>query len=244
MAIALIAEYGEFWPSAISLTGSKRVKSSPQRSSQAANRVRSGISPIPQLARDGIENSGTSAPAWRAPTKFPSGMRQLHHPPNAFGEDRRGRQQADDQKRLVWEVDEKSWMYDDAGTFEELDCDFFFAAGRWDTQHRGPSGIDRQNLYRSIVPRDVAQLALVRTNAVEDLSAYRRSRRKKRWNRVLDGSGYRQVCVANQLQPVECLPHDRFGPVHNDPSKLHLRKASGLREAAQPKGQAIAARRQ
>src|SRR3954467_6569446 len=103
-------------------------------------------------------------------------MRQLHHPPNTFGEDRRRRQQADDQKRLVWEIKEEPWVHDDAGPFEELDGDLFFGAGRWDTQHRGPSGIDRKHLDRAIVLGDVAQLAVVRPNAVEDLSTYRRSR--------------------------------------------------------------------
>ena len=63
MAMALIAEYGEFWPSAISFTGSNWTKSHPALSSQEANLARSGISPTPQLPPDGIENSGTSTPA-------------------------------------------------------------------------------------------------------------------------------------------------------------------------------------
>ena len=65
IAIALSAEYGEFCPSSISFTGSSCTKSRPACSSHRANRGRSGISPTPQLARDGIENNGTSTPAWR-----------------------------------------------------------------------------------------------------------------------------------------------------------------------------------
>ena len=57
------AEYGEFCPSAISLTGRSRTKSNPAPSSQVAKRTRSGISPIPQLPLEGIEKSGTNTPA-------------------------------------------------------------------------------------------------------------------------------------------------------------------------------------
>ena len=63
MAIALRAEYGEFCPSSISLTGSNWTRSSPAADSQRANGGRSAISPTPQLARDGMEKSGTSTPA-------------------------------------------------------------------------------------------------------------------------------------------------------------------------------------
>jgi hypothetical protein len=63
IAIALRAEYGELWPSCISLIGRSCTKSSPTLSSQRPNGTRSGISPIPQLRRVGIEKSGTSAPA-------------------------------------------------------------------------------------------------------------------------------------------------------------------------------------
>ena len=65
MAIALRAEYGEFCPSSISLTGSSWTRSSPAADSQRANSGRSAISPTPQLARDGMEKSGTSTPACR-----------------------------------------------------------------------------------------------------------------------------------------------------------------------------------
>ncbi len=65
IAIALIAEYGEFCPSAISLMGSNCRKEKPARVIQPPNRGRSPISPIPQLSRDGSAKSGTSSPAWR-----------------------------------------------------------------------------------------------------------------------------------------------------------------------------------
>src|SRR6185295_285797 len=99
-AIAVIAEYGEFWPFAISLTGRSWTKSNPARSSHDANRDRSGISPIPQLPREGIEKSGTRAPACRRSAKCDSGIDRFHHPANALRERGRFRQEADDEKRL------------------------------------------------------------------------------------------------------------------------------------------------
>ena len=65
IAIALIAEYGEFCPSAISLIGSSCTNEKPASAIQAPSRGRSPISPMPQLSRDGSEKSGTSRPAWR-----------------------------------------------------------------------------------------------------------------------------------------------------------------------------------
>ncbi|MBP1635859.1 MAG: hypothetical protein H6Q10_2433 [Acidobacteria bacterium] len=65
IAIADIAEYGEVWPTATSLIGSSCSRSWPAATSHLAKRGMSGISPTPQLAREGIEKSGTTTPPWR-----------------------------------------------------------------------------------------------------------------------------------------------------------------------------------
>src|SRR5688500_15915297 len=103
MAIALNAEYGEVWPSAISLTGSSCTTESPAWCSHVARIGRSAISPIPQLSALGIEKSGTSAPA-RRPRRRDSAMDSIQHPPQAFFEDLGRRQQAHHQVSLMWKV--------------------------------------------------------------------------------------------------------------------------------------------
>ena len=65
MAIALVAEYGEVWPAAISLMGSSCSTPRPASRIQADMGTRSRISPMPQLRDEGIENSGSSSPAVR-----------------------------------------------------------------------------------------------------------------------------------------------------------------------------------
>ena len=108
MAIALNAEYGELCPSCISLSGRNWTKSNPADSSHFESGTRSGISPIPQLRRDGIEKSGTSTPACRPVLNRPGtrlGIGSLQHAPDTLGKDLRLGQQADDEERFVSEVE-------------------------------------------------------------------------------------------------------------------------------------------
>jgi hypothetical protein len=63
MAMALIAEYGEWPPGAISFTGSNCRMSLPVSRSHVHNGTRSAISPMPQLREDGAEKSGSRTPA-------------------------------------------------------------------------------------------------------------------------------------------------------------------------------------
>ena len=49
----------------------------------------------------------------------------------------------------------------------------------------------------------------------------------------------RQVRVANELEPLEGTARQRLRAVDEYPAKLDLRKAGGLRKAAQPKRQAL-----
>src|SRR5215831_10425104 len=65
MAIALIAEYGDCWPGAISLIGKICNTETPARVSHAASGAISPISPIPQLVVEAHENRGTRTPARR-----------------------------------------------------------------------------------------------------------------------------------------------------------------------------------
>src|SRR5580692_4236631 len=115
IAIALIAEYGDCWPGAISLIGSSCSTRWPAAASQAVSGARSPISPIPQLAVDGHANSGISRPARRRPP--PSLMagvsvsRTFQHPSDAGREWAFGRQQAHDQIRLAGEVVKVAGMH-------------------------------------------------------------------------------------------------------------------------------------
>ena len=127
IAIALIAEYGEFWPSAISLTGSNCTMSSDAASSQRANRGRSGISPMPQLAREGIEKSGTMTPACRPDPKR-SGIRPLQDPQHALAQDRRFRQQADDEVSLLREIEEEPGVHHHAVPLQQVNDQLLFGS--------------------------------------------------------------------------------------------------------------------
>jgi hypothetical protein len=67
IAIALIAEYGDCCPGAISFNGRSWRMPCPAAASQAVIGSMSAMSPIPQLDVDGHENSGMSRPARRRP---------------------------------------------------------------------------------------------------------------------------------------------------------------------------------
>src|SRR5439155_1330505 len=117
IAIALIAEYGEFCPSAISLRGRSWTKARRASRIHRAKLGRSASSPMPQLARDGIEKSGTSTPACRPPLNS-RGIHTLQHARDAAGEFVRLRQEADDDERFVGEVEEEAGVHDDATEFD------------------------------------------------------------------------------------------------------------------------------
>src|SRR5829696_733348 len=98
MAIALSAEYGELCPSAISFAGSSCTNPRPAAESQRASRGRSGISPMPQLAREGIENSGTRMPACRPVSNRSLDIRPLQDAPDPVSKGPGLREQADDEE--------------------------------------------------------------------------------------------------------------------------------------------------
>ena len=69
IAIALIAEYGDCCPGAISLSGRSCRICWPAPAIQAVSGTMSPMSPIPQLAVEGHENNGMSRPARRRPVE-------------------------------------------------------------------------------------------------------------------------------------------------------------------------------
>src|SRR5438874_8220313 len=144
IAIALSAEYGEFCPSAISFNGSSCRKLNPASRIQHPMRMMSGISPMPQLAREGMEKSGTSRPACR-PVKKSRGMHAFQDQAHAAGEHVRLRQQADDEKGFVGKIEKEPRMHDHAVVREELECERLLAFGGGHAQDRGPAAVRRQH---------------------------------------------------------------------------------------------------
>src|SRR5918993_3030072 len=140
IAMALSAEYGEVWLSPISLTGSSCTTERPASCSHRANTGRSAISPMPQLAAEGIENNGTSAPA-RRPLRRDSAMHAVQHTAHAVGELAGRRQEAHDDKRLMREVEKIAGMHQHAIFLQQLHRQVFLAAGGRDTEHRRPSRV-------------------------------------------------------------------------------------------------------
>src|SRR4051812_22324325 len=126
IAIVLNAEYGDRWPGAISLTGSNWTRPRPAVISQRAKCGRSEISPIPQLSRDGMENSGTTTPARRPAAGSPSGTSTLHHEANALSEHRRLRQQTHNEKCLARKIEEEARVYQHAIVLEQVEHEHLF----------------------------------------------------------------------------------------------------------------------
>src|SRR5262245_956872 len=125
MAIALIAEYGDCWPGAISLIGRSCTTRCPASASQAVSASRSPMSPMPQLVVRGHENSGIRMPD-RRPRRLSvmHASRRLEMTQDAiesFGEDIWRRQQADDEVRLSREVEEEPGMRENAGPGHKID---------------------------------------------------------------------------------------------------------------------------
>ena len=121
MAIALNAEYGELCPSCISLSGRNWTKSNPADYSHFERGTRSGISPIPQLRRDGIEKSGTSTPACRPVLNRPGtrlDIGSLQDAPDTLSKYLRFGQQTDDEERFVSEVEKESRVHEHAVAVE------------------------------------------------------------------------------------------------------------------------------
>src|SRR3954447_6580600 len=241
IAIALSAEYGEFCPSAISFNGSSCRKLNPASRIQQPIRMTSGISPTPQLSRDGIENSGTSRPAWR-PAKKSRVMHALQDQAHAACEDVGRWQQADDEKGFVRKIEEEAGMDDDPVVRQELERDRLFIRGGGHAQHRGPSALCGKHADARVTGRHcLLQTAVVMPNAFANLIPDGRRGFDQRRCGDLHRRGYRQVRIANQIQPVGGFFHEGFGATDSHPPKLHLRKTSRLRQPTQPEQQTLAA---
>src|SRR6516225_7872826 len=137
IAIAVRAEYGEFCPTAISLSGKSWTNENPASASHAPNFGRSPISPMPQLSRDGIEKSGTSTPACR-PRKKSRGTDVLQDGIDAARKRFRVRQQAHDEERLMRKIKKVSRMHDDRVTRDQVQRELLFGRSRRDAKHRRP----------------------------------------------------------------------------------------------------------
>src|SRR5262245_11225051 len=111
IAIALSAEYGEFCPPAISLSGSSCTNANPASDIHEPSVGRSVSSPMPQLRREGIETSGTSRPAYRS-WKKSRGIDAIQDALHAAREGLGLLQQADHEERLVREVEEVARVRD------------------------------------------------------------------------------------------------------------------------------------
>src|SRR6185437_1719145 len=237
IAIALSAEYGEFWPSAISLSGSSWTNEHPASAIHAPSLGRSGSSPMPQLSFDGTENSGTSSPAWR-PRKKSRGIDALQQTIDGRREDVRLWQQTHDQKRFVRKIEEVSRMNDDTIALEEIERHLFLAPRRGHTEDSRPPGVRRQH-RRSARLRDArAQDAVVRADARENLIADRAAGVDQRRGGDLRRRRDRQIRVADPFKPFERGGDEIVRTRDGDPAELHLRQAGALRETAEAEQQA------
>src|SRR2546421_358500 len=201
-AIALSAEYGEYCPSAISFSGSSCTKLKPASRIQQPMRMRSGISPMPQLSLEGIENSGTSRPACR-PVKKSRGMHALQYQVHTAGERVRLRQQTHDEKGFVREVEEEAGMRHHAVAREEIERERLLACDRRHAQDGGPAAVGREHADARVTLRHrPMQRAVIVAHPIADLIANRRCGREQRRRGNLHWHRDGQVRVANQLEAV------------------------------------------
>src|SRR3954454_14302668 len=126
MAIALSAEYGDCSCGAISLIGSSCSARCPPSASHAVSAARSPISPMPQLAVPGQENSGINRPARRPSAALRMADSERHiaaditkNAVDAVSEHAFAREQAQDQERLARKIEEVSWMRQHTGVIDE-----------------------------------------------------------------------------------------------------------------------------
>src|SRR5262245_26119295 len=241
IAIALIAEYGEFWPSAISLIGSSWTNENPASDIQRPSRGRSPISPMPQLPPDGIEKSGTSRPACR-PWKKSRGIETILYQPGAAAEDAGLGQQTHHEKRFVREIEEVPRMHHDSVAVEQIQHERLLRTRCRHADDGGPACPGRQDLRPGGTPDRRAQDRVVGAQAVEDLPADGRPFFEQRRRCNLDRSGHRKIRVTDQLEAIDRLADEIVGPVECDPPELHLRQADALRKPAKPADQARRAR--
>src|ERR1043165_1144087 len=133
MAIALIAEYGDCCPGAISLIGSSCSARRPAASSHDVTAAISPMSPMPQLAAVGHENSGMRRPARRRPVRSLSDSltdsgAAIEVPKDArdtISEDGRRRDETHHEKRLARKIKKVSRLHDDTIAEQTHDEIFF-----------------------------------------------------------------------------------------------------------------------
>src|SRR5215213_375180 len=99
---------------------------------------------MPQLAREGIENSGTSRPACR-PRKKSRGIDAILYQLQPAREQLWPGQQADNDIRFMSEIEKVTRVNDDAIALEKLEDEALLGARGWNSDHGGPSSVGRQD---------------------------------------------------------------------------------------------------
>src|SRR6185436_20336720 len=258
----------------ISLIGSSCRMWMPAASSQRTIASISPISPMPQLRDEGMEKSGTSAPARRerpafarcasafrgrggvirrtqpgcnrgaaAGASLPSRNREPQQPRDRIGKNFGRRQQAHDDERLPRKVEEIPGMNEDAFAIEELEDELLFAPRGWHANDRRPAAFRLQRLARRKRRRDRSESRKIRTRALVNLRADRRPTFEQITGRHLYRRADRQKAVRNQLEAGERRRAGGLRPADDDPAKLHLRQARGLRQPAEREARHVGPRR-
>src|SRR5512139_2211844 len=210
MAIALRAEYGEQVQTDISLRGRTWRMSSRALESQAASGAMSPISPMPQLSVDGIENSGTSTPAWRpalvsidifALTASGDGPRQSL--PDPVAKHARLGQQAQHHEGLAREIEEVARMHEHVILLQQGEDERLLRSYGRHLHDRRPAAPDRQQRAGWMVADQSGELAAVAGDARPDPIPPLRAAGDQRAAGVLHGRRDREVGVGDDFEPLE-----------------------------------------
>src|SRR6478672_2741848 len=124
--------------------GRSCTKSSPPAASHRAKSGRSAISPIPQLDREGIENSGAITPAcrpWTNRDRSGSCIGALEDPAHAFVERVRLRKKAQDQIALGRKIEEEARVNQHVVFLQKDNREVLLGPGRWHANDNRPACI-------------------------------------------------------------------------------------------------------
>ena len=211
IAIALIAEYGDCWPGAISLSGSSCRTRRPAPASQAVSGARSPMSPMPQLARrrtrEQRDEQARAAAAGRRVAH--DRVRPCNRSAAACARCRRRTRLAGG-SRLTTRNDSRGKSKKYPGCVSTPSCvsrrTTRSSSGfeRRHLQHRVPAAVARQHATRRHRRRRATcSAAIVRGDACRDLRADRRAALEQLGRRQLHRRRDGQVGVADELEPLE-----------------------------------------
>ena len=146
-------------------------------------------------------------------------------------------EQADHEVAVAWEVEEVSGMDEHVVTLQQPNHTFVFRHGVRNADHGRPAAFGFEQGQHGMAPHRCAKTLEILPYAREDLTLQVPSRLEQPAGGQLDRRRDGQICVGNELQPLERLVNLLARAAHGDPGELQLRERGRLRQPAEREGQ-------